>query len=629
MMLFVLPLLFQIAQGTASTTQSVAGTERTIAEAEAMRDGSGAIINVGLASPNTHAQMLALRAIGRRQLPDLRDAVLPFLTSPNASVRAEAATALGQMNAETDYASYLQQEKNGDVRAALFESVGRIKAPPAGTEQLLVSGLTDADAASRLGAARGLESFARNGARTQRPDAATLSAIHAALRANSGMKMRELLLLAMNSARDTDSATYAVALRDTSALVRRLAVIGTHKWVDDKAPMVRYEALRAANNCERAKQLLNDANEMVQLAAIDMLGDKKCDATPLEAFVRNGKTWRVRAHSLVALAKLSPDAAKSELHTFAVSRLWHDRVYAATAARLLNDSSTLAVLARDTQPNVAVEAMSTTTDAIFGLGANHAGLLLAAANKLKGKPELVNLASQIISAIEQPGVMAKSSSADARNALLARLMEIYEAETATVAKQYGAARSQDTTLMSDNAKRIGDEIRKWGPGSTESALGNGPLQPAVEIARNRGATAIIAMKGLGNITLDLLFDEAPRTVTTFASLADNGKYNGLTFHRIVPNFVLQGGSPGADEYDGQTDQFMRDEVGRISHARGTLGISTRGYDKGDGQIFINTVDNFRLDRQYTVFARITSGMHIVDKIQEGDVIESVKIIRKK
>jgi cyclophilin family peptidyl-prolyl cis-trans isomerase len=145
----------------------------------------------------------------------------------------------------------------------------------------------------------------------------------------------------------------------------------------------------------------------------------------------------------------------------------------------------------------------------------------------------------------------------------------------------------------------------------------------------RGATAQLRIKGVGTITVDLLPDDAPVTVATFAALADRGAYNGLTWHRIVPAFVLQGGSPGADEYDGLTATFMRDEVGLARNARGSFGISTRGRDTGDGQIFINLVDNFRLDHDYTVFATLKSGLDVMDRVQEGDVIESVRIVRRK
>jgi len=79
-----------------------------------------------------------------------------------------------------------------------------------------------------------------------------------------------------------------------------------------------------------------------------------------------------------------------------------------------------------------------------------------------------------------------------------------------------------------------------------------PIPSAVYIRGLDGAKARITMRGGGTITVDLLTEEAPVTVGVFAQLAEAGKYYGLTFHRIVPNFVIQGGSPGADEYDGHT-----------------------------------------------------------------------------
>ena len=125
------------------------------------------------------------------------------------------------------------------------------------------------------------------------------------------------------------------------------------------------------------------------------------------------------------------------------------------------------------------------------------------------------------------------------------------------------------------------------------------------------------------IDVRLFVDETPVTVWRIVRLARAGYYNGLTFHRIVPNFVIQGGSPGANEFVGD-GPFMRDETGLRSNTRGTIGVSTRGRDTGDAQFYINTVDNPRLDHQYPVFGEIVRGLDAVDLIVEGDVIRNIE-----
>jgi len=117
--------------------------------------------------------------------------------------------------------------------------------------------------------------------------------------------------------------------------------------------------------------------------------------------------------------------------------------------------------------------------------------------------------------------------------------------------------------------------------------------------------------------------EAPGSVARFVAMARAGWFNGLTFHRVVPNFVLQGGSPGANEYHGGSE-FSRDEVGG-SHRRGTVGISTRGRDTGDGQLFINLVDNLNLDHEYTVIGEIAGDPRAIDQIVEGALILRVEL----
>ena len=148
---------------------------------------------------------------------------------------------------------------------------------------------------------------------------------------------------------------------------------------------------------------------------------------------------------------------------------------------------------------------------------------------------------------------------------------------------------------------------------------------ADDLRRLAAPRARITIRGVGTFDLALFTPQAPATVLRFARLAEAGYYNGLTFHRVVPNFVIQGGSPGANEYVGDA-RFMRDEVGLWPHVRGAVGISTRGRDTGDAQIFVDLVDNPRLDHDYTVFAQVLNGIDVVDQILEGDVIERIEII---
>jgi cyclophilin family peptidyl-prolyl cis-trans isomerase len=148
---------------------------------------------------------------------------------------------------------------------------------------------------------------------------------------------------------------------------------------------------------------------------------------------------------------------------------------------------------------------------------------------------------------------------------------------------------------------------------------------AESLRRLASARARITIRDVGVVELALFTSEASATVVRFARLADAGYYNGLTFHRVVPNFVIQGGSPGANEYVGDA-MYMRDEVGLWPHVRGAVGISTRARDTGDAQIFVDLVDYPGLDHLYTVFAQVLSGMDVVDRVLEGDVIEKVEIL---
>jgi cyclophilin family peptidyl-prolyl cis-trans isomerase len=143
-------------------------------------------------------------------------------------------------------------------------------------------------------------------------------------------------------------------------------------------------------------------------------------------------------------------------------------------------------------------------------------------------------------------------------------------------------------------------------------------------AMEHGAVVLHMARG-GSVEIRLLPREAPTNAFRLYTLVRGGVLDGLTFHRVVPNFVVQGGSPGANEYAGH-GAYTRDEVGLEVQWRGTVGLSTRGRDTGDGQIYVNLVDDIRLDHDYTVLGVVTAGMDVVDAVLEGDAIERAEFV---
>ncbi len=614
-------------------------TTYELLRAEHARGTDMRAIDAALVSSDAVRQRLAVRAVGRFEQSALESKVVPLLTARSALVRREAVNALGQMRSRYDLSALLTGEQDASVRAVIYETMGRIPTTPgasgaavaaanAATAQRLTSGLREEHVDVRAGAARGLESLLRRTARASAPSAFTVQAIRDAVRSSSDPDTRQLLLLALTAANDRDSVTVAVALRDTSAAVRRAAVALGRIWIDDTAPMVRWQALRVAGTCARAAAHVRDSSEHVALLAIDLLGEQKCtDAaslTALEGEAGAGASWRHQAHAAVSLATVAPGGAPTVVQRLAVSPTWQARVYAANAAKLLKDSMTLRTLSLDKEPNVVIAAMTTREQALRALRSDHAGLALAAATQLKGDANLASALPQLRAAFDRFTAKNRVSLRDPRAAILERIGEVADGPSRTWLRERlsdldpAIARSAAQYLSQRTGVAVSPITTRYAPAAFPSAD---------QLRGLDGATATMRIKGIGTVELALRFDDAPMAVHTFVTLANAGKFNGLTFHRIVPNFVIQGGSPGADEYDPITDTFMRDEVGLARNARGSFGISTRGRDTGDGQIYVNLVNNFRLDHDYTVFANVTRGLALIDRVQEGDVIESIVVHR--
>ncbi len=118
----------------------------------------------------------------------------------------------------------------------------------------------------------------------------------------------------------------------------------------------------------------------------------------------------------------------------------------------------------------------------------------------------------------------------------------------------------------------------------------------------------------GPVEIELFPNEAPKTVENFTRLAGEGFYDGLTFHRVIPDFMIQGGCPRGDGTGGPGYQF-EDELNDHRVARGALAMANAGPDTNGSQFFIVTADECSwLDGKHTVFGRVVSGQDVVDRI---------------
>jgi len=538
----------------------------------------------------------------------------------------------------------------------------------------------DAPVAARLGAVKGLESLLRQHAKLFRPSDRAVARLRelALARREAGedvRRVRRLALLALAPHQAADEGMLAAALEDDQWEVRRIAVrtagaglrVTTgpagdarlaviRRGLEDRDWHVRYEAVSAwarnqdAPGCDPLLRAAADRNPHVALLAVGQLS--RCQASaavplvsrlvrtlpaPEKAGGRSGNpqpSWHRAAHAVVALARLAPVRAQAELERFRTSGIWQVRMYAARAAAVLKNGGILRTLADDPNDNVrnaAVIGLAETeqhaADHVYlaQLARQDGQLLMTAARALRGSKDPAAVPA-LLEALAAQTRLGRDTTRDPRLALLERIGELGLRSNAAALEPL--LRDFDARIAASAAailtRWMGSEHTTAVPPRTE-ALASLALQ---EVRRLEGAVAVVHMKSGGTFTLALLTWQAPATVAGFARLVECGYYNGLTFHRIEPNFVIQGGSPGANEYSGY-GRFMRDEVGPASNLRASVGLSTRGRNTGDAQWYINLADNARLDHNYTVFANVVSGMDVVDAILEGDQIAEITIVEAK
>ena len=129
----------------------------------------------------------------------------------------------------------------------------------------------------------------------------------------------------------------------------------------------------------------------------------------------------------------------------------------------------------------------------------------------------------------------------------------------------------------------------------------------------------------GPIRIELAADKAPLTVANFVNLARRGFYDGLNFHRVIPDFMIQGGCPEGSGRGGPGYRFEDEANNGLGHDRGVLSMANAGPNTNGSQFFITHVSTPWLNGKHTVFGKVIEGLDVVDAVKQGDLIKSVKI----
>ncbi len=628
----------------------------------------------------SECRVAEIKALGRTERAAAVPRVAPYLKDPNQAIRTEAIWALAQIAKDSTAADTV-----AGLLAALgprplelgaaARALGRVRQTNPGraarTAALFDGWLADAlSPTTMVEIVRGAESFVRINGRVAPLGGGALGRLEQlATYTNdsdprAAARVRRAAVATLARAGRRPQAVLAKTLTDPDPEVRRLAIGWASvppdlaerrdvviRGMTDPEPMVRLEALRAfgrhfqSGDCGPVLRATKDRSGAVALQALDLLGNPCPDslaavdalgrivdslAASPRGRIESLASWHRGAHAVLALAKTAPARAATLLGRLAADPTWQVRAYAARAAAIVGDGDRLLALAADREDNVRQAAIGGllkvrghATDSVLRaqLARTDYQLVMTAAQLLEGAPDRARAAGSLLAALRRLTGERRENSRDPRVAILDRLGELGDPALAPNLEPY--LRDFDPEV----ANRAAGLMTKW-TGVTKTASPVPLPRPALDSVPANGTKLVVVMSpGSGGGSFEILLrpDVAPVTTARVVALARQGYYDLLTWHRVEPNFVIQGGSPNANEYYGDA-RFLADEVGPLSHERGTLGISTRGRNTGDAQLFVNLVDNLRLDFDYTVWGEITRGMEVVDEILEGDVIDRIEIV---
>ena len=571
-------------------------------EQEARRLELGAAIVESLkteaASSDSLFAILGLTAVLRSRPANAGPTVAKFLTHADARVRADAGNTLARLRLN-DGNEQLRKLLNTDADPIVRANAARVLGATedkASFDSLLKHAVEDPDSRVRVSAIRSLallkderaaETLLKRGeVLTQRNLADRASETNEVLEIASTLGRLLALKEDMRAVMWLDKVDRAVTRKAPEielAIVRIAPAFLTRAFADDK------KALAANPSLVYWKFASTVAAALGEIAALPATIPNKAEmAATAESTLRG-----------MLLYRLSP-AGKTRDAVPEKSEITASDVLRAFAAFKSNDLADVLLKHLD-DPDVIVRG--TAADLIGDLppSEQHTRALIAALARTANDP-LNDAALSIL------GALGKQKSAAANDAI----------KGALDSRDHLVRRRAVALLKANGAGDLSSRI-----GTVQTRNTDADYRRALARVGRRNPRAVVTTTK-GSFTIELLPEAAPLTVDNFVQLAQRSFFNGITIHRVVPNFVIQDGDPRGDGNGGPNHQ-IRCEMNEVPYDRAAVGMALSGKDTGGSQWFVTHSRQPHLDGGYTVFGRVVAGMEVVDNIIRGDVIRSIVI----
>ena len=548
-------------------------------EQQARQRELGAVIREALeaesttpAPANQLTVLLGLTAVLRSRPADAGPTLAKFLSSPDGRIRSDAANALARLRLK---------DGNDELRKLLTADPDPI---------------VRANAARVLGATEDKDSF---------------DALLARATGDPDSRVRVSSIRALATLKDPRAAEplYKRTVADTNEVLEIATTLGrVLPQKDDEAAM--NWLIKAGDKIDHTAPEIETA--LVRIAAATYLSYVEQQT--------NSMNWRATAATAAALGEVAalPDSvkAKPELNNRAEAHLRRLLAYQSSGQAIPDVLRALAAFKPKDLTQVLIDHLKKPDVIVRGTAADLLGDLppseeiknaLIAAWPTTKEDTLNDAALSILDALSKQ-----------KNGLLKEPDLLTEPPRDALGSQDHIIRRRVVSLLNKAPGR-------------DSSIHIGIVQTKNTQADYRRALARIGKKvravvttSKGSFTIELLPSEAPLTVDNFVQLAQRNYYQGITIHRVVPNFVIQDGDPRGDGNGGPGYQ-IRCEINEVPYDRAVLGMALSGKDTGGSQWFVTHSPQPHLDGGYTVFGRVVAGMDVVDKIVRGDIVKSVVI----